>query len=179
MDPQQIFVDHLRHALQTLQRYIAAGFGAALALLILALSTDPGAGPSTPLTAPLIPLPVAPALARLLLIAVHIGAGFLCYTTVLDAQRIAARIADPQIRAAALSYPTVATSTDPGIRLLGPLAPGIVYAVFLVIDAFHSSAPTFQTYFSLALFGIMPYVGLAYEARTRFAPPPPAAPGNA
>jgi len=50
------------------------------------------------------------------------------------------------------------------------MAPAIVYAIFLVVDGLHSANPSFERYLGLGLFGIAPYLGVAYEARTQLGP---------
>lgn len=160
MDAQEILVEHLREALRQLQRYLAAGLATALSLVLLALAP---AGHNAPITVPVISIAASPYLVKALLLAVYIGSGFLCYSTVLDARKIAARITDKDIRSAAVSFPTVASSADHGLRRLGTIAPALIFAFFLAIDFYFAEARPFQKYLLFVLFGIMPYVGVAYE----------------
>src|SRR5262245_27324239 len=160
MNAQDILVEHLREALRQLQRYLAAGLATALSLVLLALAP---AGPKAPIAVPVIAIAAEPYLVKNLLLAVYIGAGFLCYSAVLDARKIATRITDKEIRAAAASFPTVATSADRGLRLTGTLSPALVFALFLAIDLYYAEARTLDKYLPLVLFGVMPYAGAVYE----------------
>jgi len=160
MDAQDILVEHLREALRQLQRYIAAGLATALSLVLLALAP---AAPKAPITVPVISIAADPYLVKNLLLAAYIGTGFLCYSTVLDARKIAARITDKNIRAAAASFPTVARSADRGLRLSGTLSPAAIFTIFLAVDLYYAEARTFEKHLGLRLFGVMPHVGVAYE----------------
>jgi hypothetical protein len=129
-------------------------------LVLLALAP---AGPKAPITVPVISIAADPYLVKNLLLAVYIGAGFLCYSTVLDARKIAMRITDKNIRAAAASFPTVASSADRGLRLMGTLSPALIFVIFLAIDLYYAEARTFEKYLAFVIFGVMPYVGVVYE----------------
>ncbi len=161
MDAQQILVEHLREALRQLQRYLATGLATSLSLVLLGLA--PAAGQQAPITVPLVYMAAERSVLKILLIAAFIGSGFLCYSTVLDARKIAVRITDKAIRSAAASFPTVASSSDRSLRLVGTILPALIFVIFVVIDYYHAETRSVQNYLTLVLFGVAPYCGVVYE----------------
>src|SRR4030095_5676551 len=161
MDAQEILVENLREALRHLQRYLAVGFATSLSLVLLALAPPEQ---NAPITVPVISIAAAPFLVKTLLVATYIGSGFLCYSTILDARKISIRISDKFVRSLAVSFPTVATSADRGLRLMGTILPSLIFILFLIIDLYYAETRPFQKYLMLKIFGVMPYVGVTYEA---------------
>ena len=163
MDAQTILVGNLQEALRQLQKYLAAGFATSLSLLLLAWApATPSDGAPVEISG--FPIAVAGPLLEGLLIAIFMATGWLCYVSALDARKIASRI-NTEFRAAAALFPTVVSSQDKGMRIIGAIMPAVIYAIYLVSDALDAEIPTFDKYWFLSLFGIMPYVGLMLESR--------------
>lgn len=165
MDTQQILVGNLQEALRQLQKYLATGLATALSLLLLTWGQSSSSTQGA-VTIPGLPVAVAASLLEILLIAVFMATGWLCYSSSLDARKIAARISNVEVRSAALSFPTVISSQDHGMRKVAALLPAIIYTVYLVSDVYRSTAPAFNKYWLLFLFGVMPFVGVMIATRS-------------
>jgi hypothetical protein len=128
-DPNQLLVTNLIEALQQLQRYIVIGLGASVSALALT-------GKSTPnnrVDVKVIPVPVAPDTARLILLAVCVLVGAMASYAAQSVTLIAERLRpSPALLAAACTFPSVATSPYVLVRVLAALLPVIISMAAIV-----------------------------------------------
>jgi hypothetical protein len=166
-DADRILVDNLREALRQIQRLLATGLLASLIFLIIEVrSVDvvqlPGGLP-----------PVTKFIAEGVLMAAYWSVGIQAGLVAARAHRIAEVLTrSPELRAAVLTYPSVATTNAWGPRLAATLVPPILASVALV----RSETPPFEWFFVIvSVIGLVaPYAWLAYSLKHPIGGPPAA-----
>lgn len=158
MDPQPVLVTNLCETLRQLQRYLVLAIVASLSLVVLQLlSSSESAGRVIQL--PGLVTTVDVRTAKLLLVAAHMAFGLLTLATGERARKTFEKIHKPELRDAALSYPSIATEPDPFIRVSACLAPALLFLIMLVLEWSHQQSESAVQYYIFAIgFGVIPFV---------------------
>lgn len=168
MDTTDILIENLREALRQIQRSVVLGVVASLSLMLLQFST----ASVQPVQLPGPVVPVGPSTAKFILVAVHVVAGFMAFTSVEVARGIAREIKNDQMRDAALSYPSFATNSDPVVRVFTCLAPPLFFTIAIVAWAItrRGEEDTWQFVIMAFVFGVPPYLAVFIWTRELIAP---------
>lgn len=168
MDATDILIENLREALRQIQRSVVLGVVASLSLVLLQFST--ATAQAVQLPGPVVP--VGPSTAKIILVAVHVVAGFMALTSVEAARGIAREIKNDQMRDAALSYPSFATSSDPVVRVFTCLAPPFFFVIAIIAWAITQRGEEDPWPFVIMAFafGVLPYLAVFFWAKKLIAP---------
>jgi|tagenome__1003787_1003787.scaffolds.fasta_scaffold20319960_2 hypothetical protein len=124
--PNELLASNLIEALQQVQRYVVLGLGASVSALAL---TGKSAATER-VTVPGTSVAVAADVARTILLALCILAGAMASYAAESTATIADRLrADPDLRSAACTFPSIATSPYLGVRLLSSVLPLVFCAI--------------------------------------------------
>jgi hypothetical protein len=116
---------------------------------------------------------------KAILAAAHFMLGALAIASIDNAKKIASRIKDPQVRDAALSYPNIATETDPWIRGLACLSPAAFFLIAVGVWTYRRPERDWVNVIMAFSFGVMPYVVLLHRAIHLSEVPDPSRPEGA
>ena len=167
--PEDILVANLRHALDRSQRYLTLGLGSSVFMLLLIVAAARAGDEPMPVIDLPSGLPDAsPIIAASLMLSVYWVSGALSSYMVARAKRIEALLQTyPELHAAALTYPSIATIRVPGPRLLATLLPALLVLTGYGVESITQDTGSLSepvTYLGLALL-VAPYLTLAFELR--------------
>ena len=153
-------VQNTQEALRQIQRYTSIAMATALALALLEFTST-----RELVQVPGLPILLEPMIAIVLLIPTYVACGFLLYSAIVQADKLAREIEDVKIRDLACSLPTFATFGDAGVKWAANLlAPGF-FLLYIGLRFWHDDGRSFEEYFALLLFGLAPYGGFLYQLR--------------
>lgn len=133
MAPQDILVDNLKEALKAAHQYIIWGTGIALFLLVLVIQDWRGTGVAAIIKLPAIGVDAERSLVELIASVACFISGYMAYLAVERVSRIRVRLrAWPEIRKAALTYPSIPTINS-GMRIAAVLLPALLFSAALMI----------------------------------------------
>lgn len=164
-DAEKILVENLREALKGSQRYVLLTISAAMSLLLLQLATLRQGDAIEPIGLPGLVVSANPSEVRMLLIGFIFILPAIATSANAHANEIAKKILDIDVRNAVLTYPSLATDTDPWIRRGSAFLP-VVLVVFSQLLWFLSQ--TDRDWFDSILWSlmiVMPSIVLTRELR--------------
>ena len=132
--PEDILVDNLKEALREAHKYIVLGTGVALFLLILSIQDLRGTGTVSPVEIPIVKISAERSLTELISVAIYFISGYMAYLAVSRIERIKVRLHSwPEIRKAALTYPSIPTINITWARMGAAILPALLFSAALLV----------------------------------------------
>jgi hypothetical protein len=127
--------------------------------------TTKGSNAAERIKIPMSPVHLDPTLATVILFAGYVASGGLLLAAIVQAHKIAGGIKCSRIRSLACNFPTLATSSDPWLKVIGNILAPLIFLLYLAIHLSHDQDRNLDEYFYLLLFGLLPYAIFFLELR--------------
>ena len=163
--PQDILADNLREAIKRTQTHITFATAAALFLLLLVVHDWTKVAKST-ITVPIIRVETDRFFAEVLAAVTYFISGYLAYFSISRAKLIMGRLQSaPEVREAALMYPSIPTIIRTDMRITALLVPVLLFLASTVPFFFLTGGDKWQGLLLVIVLFSSPYVFLIQKLR--------------